>query len=102
MRLHVGVLGAEQRLGAIDGELLDDVDELAAAVVAPARIALGVLVGQDRALRLEDGAADDVLGGDQLEIGLLAVGFGADRPPDGGVDALAARCSCDHCLWLSM
>ena len=34
MRLHVGVLGAEQRLGAADGQRLDDVDELAAAVVA--------------------------------------------------------------------
>ena len=32
------------------GELLDDVDVLAAAVVAPARVALGVLVGEHRAL----------------------------------------------------
>ena len=46
VRLDVGVLGAEQRLRAVDRELLDDVDELAAAVVALARIALGVLVGQ--------------------------------------------------------
>ena len=37
MRLHVGVLGAEQRLGAIDRQRFDDVDELAAAVVALAR-----------------------------------------------------------------
>ena len=34
VRLHVGVLGAEELLGAVDGELLDHVDELAAAVVA--------------------------------------------------------------------
>ena len=34
MRLHVGVLGAEELLGAVDGELLDVVDEVAAAVVA--------------------------------------------------------------------
>ena len=71
VRLHVGVLGAEQRLGARDGGALDDVDELAAAVVAPARIAFGVLVGQHRAGRLEHGAADEVFRGDQLEAVVL-------------------------------
>ena len=37
VRLDVRVLGAEQRLGAVDRELLGDVDVLAAAVVASAR-----------------------------------------------------------------
>ena len=37
VRLDVGVLGAEQRLGPVDRELLGDVDVLAAAVVALAR-----------------------------------------------------------------
>ena len=45
MRLHVGVGGAEQALRALDRELLDDVDVLAAPVVALARVTLGVLVG---------------------------------------------------------
>ena len=49
VRLHVGVLGAEQRLDALAGEVLDLVDDLVAAVVALAGIALGVLVGEDRA-----------------------------------------------------
>ena len=40
MRLHVGVVGGEQFPGTIDGQLLGDVDELAAAVVALAGIAL--------------------------------------------------------------
>jgi len=31
--LHVGVLGPEELLGAADRELLDDIDDLAAAVV---------------------------------------------------------------------
>ena len=48
VRLDVGVLGAEELLRALDRERLGDVDELAAAVVALARIALGVLVGEDR------------------------------------------------------
>jgi hypothetical protein len=46
MRLHVGEVGAEQRLRAVDRELFGDVDVLAAAVVALARVALGVLVRQ--------------------------------------------------------
>ena len=68
IRLHVGEAAAEQPHGPLDGERLGDVDELAAAVIAPARIALGVFVGHHRALRLEHGARDDVLGGDQLDL----------------------------------
>ena len=80
VRLHVGVLGAEERLGARDRRALDDVDELAAAVVAPARIAFGVLVGEDRAGGLEHGAADEVLRRDQLEAAVLALQLVADAP----------------------
>ncbi len=46
VRLHVGVFGAEQRLGALHGEPFGHVDDLTAAVVPVARVALGVLVGQ--------------------------------------------------------
>lgn len=67
VRLHVGVLGTEERLGTVDGELLGDVDVLAAAVVALARVALGVLVGEDGALGLEHGTRHEVLGRDHLE-----------------------------------
>src|SRR6478735_2144357 len=37
-----------------------------------ARVALGVLVGQHGALRLQDGPRDEVLAGDHLERALLA------------------------------
>jgi len=47
MRLDVGVLGAEKFLRALNGERLDDVDELAAAVIALTRIAFRVLVGEE-------------------------------------------------------
>ena len=40
MRLHVGIVGAEELLRPIDGELLGDIDVLAAAVVALARDSL--------------------------------------------------------------
>ena len=86
VRLHVGVVGAEQRLRAIDRELLDDVDVLAAAVVALAGIALGVLVREDAPLRLEDRGGHEVLAGDHLQRALLAFELTADRLGHLGVD----------------
>ena len=65
VRLHVGVLDAEQRLRALDRELLDLVDVLLALVVALARIALAILVVEDRAGRLEHRARRVVLRRDQ-------------------------------------
>ena len=73
VRLDVRVLGAEQLLRAVDRELLGDVDVLAAAVVAPARVALGVLVRQHAALALQHRLRHEVLGGDHLERALLAL-----------------------------
>ena len=70
---------------AVDGQSLDDVDELAAAVVASAGIALGVFVGEHRALRGHDGGAGVVLGGDHLQALLLALALALDRLPDVGV-----------------
>ena len=82
VRLHVGVLGAEELLGALDRQRLGHVDELAAAVVALARVAFGVLVGQHRSGGLEHGLADEVLGRDELEAALLAVHFVRDGGGD--------------------
>ena len=85
MGLDVGEAAVEQALGAVDGQCLGDIDEFAAAVIAPAGIAFGVFVGEHRALRLEHGAANDVLGGNQLDLGLLAVELGLDRAVDFGI-----------------
>src|SRR5690606_37259044 len=52
MGLHVREAALEEGLGAVDRELLGDVDERAAAVVAAPGITLGVLVRELRALRL--------------------------------------------------
>ena len=84
-------LAAEQLLGALDGERLGHVDELAAAVIAPARIALGIFVGQHRALRLEHGAGDDVLRGDQLDLVALAAELVVDRAGDFGIGLRKGR-----------
>jgi hypothetical protein len=86
VRLDVRVLGAEQGLRAVDRQLLDDVDVLAAAVVALAGIALGVLVRQHGALALEDRLRHEVLGGDHLQRVLLPAQLALDRLGDLGVD----------------
>ena len=62
--LDVGVVGAEEFFGAVDGELFDYVGVVLAAVVAFAGVALGVFVGKDGAEGVEDGAGDVVFGGD--------------------------------------
>src|SRR5690606_36191107 len=78
MGLHVGVVGPEQRLGAVDGQLLGHVHVLAATVVALVRVALGVLVGQLAALGFHHQRAGVVLAGDQLDVILLAAGLVGD------------------------
>ena len=88
MRLHVDVLGPEELLAAGDGQLLGHVHHLAAAVVALARIALGVFVGEHRAHRFQHGFGDEVLGGDQLEVAGLALGLAADGLGDLRIDLL--------------
>ena len=91
MRLHVRVLGAEQLLRAVDRELLDLVHDLAAAVVALAGIALGVLVRRHRADGLEHARPGEVLGRDQLDLAALALELPAEQPGDVRVDLLQAR-----------
>ena len=82
VRLHVGVLGAEKLLGAVDGELLGAVHEFAAAVIALAGIAFGIFVGEHRAHGFEHGFGDEIFRGDQLEAGGLAAHFVAQRFSD--------------------
>ena len=89
VRLDVDVLGArEEGERTLLGEPLGDVDELAAAVVALAGQALGVLVGQPRALRFHHGRGHVVLAGDQLDLVVLAAALADHRLPEDGVDVL--------------
>ena len=72
VRLHVGVVGTEQLAQAVAGERLGVVDHRVAAVVALARVALRVLVGEDGALGREHRGRHEVLRRDQLHRGVLA------------------------------
>ena len=85
MRLDVGVLGAEERLGTVPRQVLDLVDDLAAAVVPLARHALGVLVVEPGAERLEHRDGREVLRRDELEGLLLALQLGIEQGRDLGV-----------------
>ncbi len=67
VRLHVGVVHAEQALGPLDRQGLDPVDVLLALVVATAGVALAVLVLQHGAGGFEDGRGHVVLTGDQAQ-----------------------------------
>ena len=86
VRLDVRVLGSEERLRAVDRGLLDLVDDVAAAVVALARVALGVLVRRHRADGLEHARPREVLGRDQLDLAPLALELAAEELRDLGVD----------------
>ncbi len=85
IRLHIGKARAEQLLGALDRQRFDDVDPFAAAVIAVARIAFGIFVGQHRALRFQYRAADDVFRRDQLDLVALAAEFAANGGGDVGI-----------------
>ncbi|GAA3457536.1 hypothetical protein GCM10018962_93700 [Dactylosporangium matsuzakiense] len=73
------MIDPEQRLRPLDGQLLERVDEALALVVALAGVALGVLVREDGAGRLEDVAGDVVLRGDHPQCVALALGLEPDE-----------------------
>ena len=73
------MIGAEKRFGTLDGQGLNRVDELLPLVVPPARITLGVLIGEHRARCLQHGARDVVFRGDETHLVCLALLFGVNQ-----------------------
>ena len=80
--LDVGEPAIEQLAGALDREAFGDVDELAPAVIAAARVAFRVLIGHHRALRLEHGARHDVFRCDEFDPIALTTELEFDRARD--------------------
>jgi len=85
MRLHVGMFGAKSRLGPLDRQPLDLVHHFAAAVVALARVSLGVLVGEHGPHGFEYRGRGEVLGGYQLDVPPLPGQLLLDQARYGGV-----------------
>ena len=75
MRLHIGKSAIKQLAGAFNGEPFGNIHRLAAAIIAPARITLGVFIRHHRPLRFHHSAGDDVFGGDQFNPILFAFQF---------------------------
>ncbi len=91
VRLDIGEPAAEQFRRALDREPFDDIDELAAAVIAPAGKTFGIFVGEHRALRFQDRPRDDVLGRDQLDLVALTRELEADRLGNLGIAFVKTR-----------
>ena len=85
-RLDVRVVRAEERLHAIDRQLLDLVRVARPAVVAATRVALGRLRREDRAERFEHRRRRLALGRDQVDRRRAALGLGRDELRDRRVD----------------
>ena len=96
--LHVGVLGTKQLAGAVDGDLLHLIHKLAAAVVAVAGVALGILVGQHTAHSCHHGGGNNVLAGDQLNVLALTAQLAVHGLAQFGVSLLYIANGIDHVL----
>ena len=75
VRLHVDVLGVEELFGAVAREVFHFIGILAAAVITLARIAFGVLVGEDAAGGFEDRFRGEILARDQFDLAVLPARF---------------------------
>jgi hypothetical protein len=78
VRLHVCKSASEKLCNPLDGKVFGNVDELAAAVVAPPGQAFRIFVGEHRALRLQH----DVFRRGELDLVALAAKLEADRLGD--------------------
>ena len=84
--LHVRVVSTEKGLRTLNCQVFRDVHELAATVVALARVALGVFVRENRPLGLKNRPRNKVLARDHFKGGLLAVQFLIENLGDLRVD----------------
>lgn len=85
VRLNIGAVCAEELFGAVDGEVFDLVGDLLAFIVAFARVAFGVFIGQAASGGFHHGLGDVVLRGDHADGGVLALLLLLDEVGDSGV-----------------
>ena len=96
MGLHIGIGGAEQCLGPLNGEGLGLVHVFTAAVIALAGIALSVFIGQRGALGRQHARAGVVFRGNQLDMLLLATLLFRDGREYLVVESLDAHVFVEH------
>src|SRR5690606_42008432 len=100
VRLHFSMLSYEQLLRPQPRDRLYLVPVLAAAIVAPPGVALGILVGEDRPGGLHHRAAGVILRGDELQLVVLALRLTCHGTVDVGILLLEALPggACVKCL----
>src|SRR5437867_5881886 len=96
MRLNIDVFGAKKFSGALDCKVLDDIDELASAVVPATGVSLGVLVREYGTRRFEYSAIGEIFRCDQLQSLGLAPFFVFDRSMDLGIKFLEGGMNAVH------
>jgi len=72
VRLHIGEFGAEEGFCAVAGQVFYYVGVFAATIIAAARGALGVFIGEHGALGLENAAGHEIFRGNHFQGGALA------------------------------
>ena len=75
MWLHIGITRTEKFFSTITCDVLDDVCVGLSAVIAFARVALGILIGEVRAIVLADRLRDVVLRRNEFDALRLALFF---------------------------
>ena len=83
--LDVREVRAEQLFGAVNRDVLDQIDTFTAAVIALAGIAFGIFVGQHAAHGRHNGRGNDIFAGNQFQISALAGKFFVHRLADSRV-----------------
>ncbi len=73
MRLDIGIARSKDFLCPIAGEVLRNVHKFTSPVITLSRVAFGILVRQYGTKGFQDSEADEVLGCDQLELGMLSI-----------------------------
>ena len=92
VRLHVGGFCTEQLFDAVNRQLLDDIDILAATVIAAAGVAFGVFVGELGACGLQYGGRGVVFAGDQFDVVFLALVLFLNGGPNVGIGVSDGVC----------
>ena len=96
--LYVGIFGAEEAAGPLDGNALHLVDKLAAAIIALAGQSLGIFVGEHAAHGGHHRRGDNVFAGNQLNVLALANQLPAHGGGNVGIDSLDKADAVHHFL----
>ena len=80
MRLNIDMIGAKNFFSPLTGEIFHQIDALTAAIIAFARVTLGIFVGKHGTLGFHDRPADKVFRSDQFDFFLLPLQFHLHGP----------------------